>query len=118
MKRELAYPWILGLVFAVGLVLVSPFASPSPDGLERVAEDTGFIDEAQDSPYEVMPDYTIRGIGGGASTIAAGIAGVVVVFALVYGISYVLRRRRAVDDSAAGTPDESGRQSGDGSGVG
>jgi len=31
-------------------VLLSPLASSSPDGLERVAEDKGFIDAAEAPP--------------------------------------------------------------------
>ena len=44
------------LALVVGIVAVF-FASPSPDGLERVAEDKGFIEAAQDAPFEIIPDY-------------------------------------------------------------
>jgi cobalt/nickel transport protein len=31
--------WIVGLIIALGLTVISPLASGWPDGLERVAED-------------------------------------------------------------------------------
>ncbi|MEZ4767263.1 MAG: energy-coupling factor ABC transporter permease [Caldilineales bacterium] len=51
-----------GIVVAlvVGVMAVF-FASPSPDGLERVAEDTGFLSAAQGPLYELAPDYVVPG---------------------------------------------------------
>jgi cobalt/nickel transport system permease protein len=86
---------IVGLAFAFGAALISPLASGDPDGLERVAEDQGFLERAQDAPYNILPDYTIPGIDGGISTILSGVIGVVIVFALIYGLSQILRARRA-----------------------
>ena len=88
---------ILALALAVGLATAaSPFASSSPDGLERVAEDKAFIEQAKDPGYEVLPDYTIPGVDNEAvSTILAGIVGVLVVAALTFGAGWLLRRRRA-----------------------
>jgi len=107
MKRIPRYWWVVGLLFAVAVVLLSPLASPHPDGLERVAEDTGFIQEAEPSPYEVLPDYTVPGVGNeAASTIAAGIIGTLVVFGLGYGLSRALGRRgRAEGSASAGSGD-------------
>jgi cobalt/nickel transport system permease protein len=85
----------VGLVAACGAALLSPFASGDPDGLERVAEDTGFLDRAQDAPYNLLPDYTIPGIDGGISTILSGVIGLLIVFALAYGITMVVRGRKA-----------------------
>ena len=88
------YGWIAGLLIALVVALLSPLASPHPDGLERVAEDQGFIDRAQDAPYEVIPDYAFPGISGeGGATIVAGIVGTLVVFGLGYGLAWLLRRR-------------------------
>lgn len=96
MNRAKNLWWIVGLLLAVGVVLLSPLASPHPDGLERVAEDTGFIGQAEDSPYVVMPDYTMPGIQNGTvSTIIAGVSGTLVVFGLVWGLSRILRKRTA-----------------------
>jgi hypothetical protein len=88
--------WIVGLLIALAVTLISPLASAWPDGLERVAEDKGFIEDAQDAPYEVIPDYILPGIGNEAlATILAGIVGTLVVFGLAYGLGILLRRREA-----------------------
>jgi cobalt/nickel transport system permease protein len=87
--------WLGGLAIAVVIVIVASFfASADPDGLERVAEDTGFLDRGVDNPYTILPDYTFPGIDGPLSTIIAGIIGLAVVFALVFLVGRVLARRR------------------------
>jgi cobalt/nickel transport system permease protein len=87
--------WVVaGLAVALVLTLISPLASPHPDGLERVAEDLGFIEAARDAPYEVVPDYTFPGISNQAlSTIAAGVAGTIIVFGIAVGVAALFRRR-------------------------
>jgi hypothetical protein len=93
MKRKW---WIVGLLIALAVTLISPLASAWPDGLERVAEDKGFIEDAQDAPYEVIPDYVFPGVGNEAvATILAGIVGTLVVFGLAYGLGALLKRREA-----------------------
>ena len=93
MKRKW---WIIGLLIALAVTLISPLASAWPDGLERVAEDKGFIEDAQDAPYEVIPDYVFPGVGNEAvATILAGIVGTLVVFGLAYSLGVLLRRREA-----------------------
>ena len=88
------YWWVIGLLLAVAVAFLSPLASPYPDGLERVAEDAGFIDRVQDAPYQTMPDYIFPGIENEAlATIAAGVVGTVLLFGLGYGLAWVLRRR-------------------------
>jgi cobalt/nickel transport system permease protein len=80
--------WITGLLIALALAIASPLASAFPDGLEKVAEDTGFLDKAQDAPYQIIPDYVVPGIGNEAlATIAAGIIGVLVVAAVAFAIA-------------------------------
>jgi PDGLE domain len=89
---------VLALAVAVGLATaVSPFASAHPDGLEKVAEDKQFLDEGrlagiqEDSP---VPDYAFPGVENErAATGLAGFAGTLGVFAIGYGIAYVVRRR-------------------------
>ena len=90
--------WVVGYVIAVAVTLLAPFASGSPDGLERVAEDTGFIERAQDAPYAIIADYVMPGIQNeGIATILAGIIGVTITYALVagamYGLYSLYRRR-------------------------
>lgn len=86
--------WIGGLVVAVLLAILSPLASAHPDGLEWVAEQQGFIDAAQDAPYEIIPDYVFPGISNEAvATVVAGIVGLVIVF-VVAGLVAAARRKR------------------------
>jgi hypothetical protein len=88
----------LAVAVAVGLAFAaSPFASSSPDGLERVAGDHGFADSGrlhsvqQDAP---VPDYAFPGIDDPRlATGVAGFAGTLAVFALAFGAGVVLRRR-------------------------
>ncbi|MBP6786167.1 MAG: energy-coupling factor ABC transporter permease [Candidatus Promineofilum sp.] len=88
--------WVVGgLGVALLLVLIAPFASGHPDGLEWVAGQSGFLHTAQGAPYSILPDYTVPFLGEtGLSTIAAGIIGVLLVAALVYLAARTLRRRQ------------------------
>lgn len=90
--------WVpAGLAVALGVVLLSPFASLDPDGLERVAGDLGFLSLGQAAPFELLPDYTLPFLGEGAlSTILAGLLGALFVFALLWLALHVLRRPRPV----------------------
>jgi len=84
---------VVGLGIALGVAFLSPLASSDPDGLERVAEDEEFLDEAKDAPYEVISDYLFPGVENeNVATVLAGIAGVLIVAALTFGIAFVLRR--------------------------
>ncbi len=86
--------WIVFLLVALALAVISPIASAWPDGLERVADDLGFIEKAQDAPYELLPDYTFPGIGNEAlSTIVAGVVGTLIVFMVMWGVAAMVRRR-------------------------
>lgn len=88
--------WVVGLAIAVLVVVVlAPLASSDPDGLERVAEDQGWLETALDPIYSLIPDYSIPGVEGGLSTVVAGLIGVAIVFALMVGLGWLLRRRRA-----------------------
>jgi ABC-type spermidine/putrescine transport system permease subunit I len=94
MKVLKEYWWIVGLLLALAVALFSPLASPQPDGLERVAEDQGFVDKARDTPFHIIADYLFPGIENEAvATIAAGVVGTVVMFGVGYGLAWVLRRR-------------------------
>lgn len=91
--------------FAVGLVVAlliagvgSYYASAHPDGLEYVAEQTGFLDTAEDSAVadSMFADYQTSGVdderlGGGL----AGVLGVLLTLLLVGGLTWLLRRRGA-----------------------
>ena len=91
--------WVLGYIVAVAVTLLAPLASGSPDGLERVAGDYGFIERAQGAPYAIIADYVVPGIQNEAlATILAGIIGVTVVYVMVaggiYGLFTLCRHRR------------------------
>jgi cobalt/nickel transport system permease protein len=88
--------WVIaGVLIALVVVLFSPLASAFPDGLERVAEDVGFLGTGQAAPYEIIPDYTLPFLGETAvSTIAAGAIGVLVVLAIAFLIGRSLQQRR------------------------
>jgi cobalt/nickel transport system permease protein len=89
--------WVVGLAIAVIVVMVlAPLASPDPDGLERVAGDTGFLAAAQDALYSILPDYTIPGIEDPVvSTIVSGLIGVAIVFGVAVFLGRLLARRKA-----------------------
>lgn len=83
--------WVFGLAIALGLALLSPLASSSPDGLEWVAEQTGFLEHALDAPYQLIPDYTFPGVNSPeAATILAGVVGTL----LVGGVAFIIARAR------------------------
>lgn len=89
---------VLGLALAVGLAsAVSPYASTHPDGLTKVAGDKGFLDQGKpaslqdDSP---IPGYAFPGIDDGrVAKGVAGFAGTLGVFAVAFGLAWLLRRR-------------------------
>ncbi|MEY3406942.1 MAG: hypothetical protein RL038_3 [Actinomycetota bacterium] len=72
---------------------LSLFASSQPDGLEKVAEDTGFIDTATDSVVAGSPlaDYSFAGIEGTWSSTLAGAFGVAVTALVGYGLYLWMR---------------------------
>jgi len=74
---------------------LSPLASSSPDGLERVAEDKGFLGLGQEAPFQIIADYVFPGIENEAvATILAGLIGTLILFGVVYGIAWLLKSRR------------------------
>lgn len=98
--------WVIaGLVIALAVVLFSPLASADPDGLERVAEDIGFLAQGQNAPYSILPDYTIPFLGETAvSTIVAGSVGAVIVAVIAYGVGRWLSGSAGRSASKAGQP--------------
>ena len=73
--------WVVaGALVSLAVVFLSPLASADPDGLERVAQDLGFLSKGAPAPYQIIPDYTLPFLGNTPlSTIFAGMVGVVVV---------------------------------------
>jgi cobalt/nickel transport system permease protein len=93
-RKHSSKGWIIvGGLISLAVVLLAPLASVFPDGLERVAEDLGFLDIAQDSPYSLFSDYLIPVFGESAlSTISAGLVGIIVVFGAAYFIGQIIRK--------------------------
>lgn len=87
--------WVTaGVIISLAVVLLSPLASAFPDGLERVAEDVGFLETAQSAPYEILPDYTVPFLGETTlSTIVAGMIGALVVLGLMILAGRSLQKR-------------------------
>jgi ABC-type Fe3+-siderophore transport system permease subunit len=87
--------WLIALVFCLVLATISPLASPSPDGLEKVAKDKGFINTAGEAPFDVVADYVFPGIENEAlATILAGWLGTLVMFAIVYGLAWLIKSKK------------------------
>ena len=79
------------------------YASSSPDGLEATAAEQGFEHTAQDSASADSPlaDYAVSGVDDGRlSGGLAGVIGVLLVLALAGGLTLLVRRRPARDDTA------------------
>ncbi len=87
--------WIYGgVLISILTVLLSPFASGDPDGLERVAETMGFLDRGLSASYQILPDYTVPFLGETAlSTIVAGMVGALVLLGILVLIGGLLKRR-------------------------
>ena len=92
-KKEIFFALLIALILAV---VLSPFASSRPDGLERVAEDKGFLHRGEGEPLipSPIPDYAVPGIANESlATSLAGLLGTLVVFGLTYGVAVVIRKR-------------------------
>ncbi|MFJ4686351.1 energy-coupling factor ABC transporter permease [Streptomyces sp. NPDC091377] len=96
--------WVGGLVTSLVLAGgVSFYASASPDGLEKVAEDKGFADSAEEHANAGSPlaDYGVRDVAD--ARLSGGLAGVIGVGATVVagsGIFWAVRRRRRAEDGS------------------
>ena len=93
--RKLRWVWVgLAVSLAVGGML-SLAASPSPDGLERVAEDKGFMAKSLANPLLRAPlaDYLFPGIRDSKlATGLAGFLGTLILFTLGFLIGIAVRR--------------------------
>jgi hypothetical protein len=86
--------WHSALIFALLLAVLSPLASSSPDGLERVAEDKGFIETAREALFKLIPDYMFPGVGSEVvATILAAIIGTLLIFGITYGLAKLLKAK-------------------------
>ncbi|HRJ51598.1 MAG TPA: energy-coupling factor ABC transporter permease [Candidatus Thiothrix moscowensis] len=83
-KAHVAVPLLAAVLVAL---LLSPFASGFPDGLEWVAGQYQFLHESAPAFVGAMPDYTVAAISNESlSTGVAGLAGVLICFVLGFGL--------------------------------
>ena len=77
----------------------SYYASSNPDGLEKVAEDVGFLDSAKDSAVADSPlaDYGVAGIDN--ARVSGGLAGILGIIATgaVGGALFMFIRKKPID---------------------
>jgi cobalt/nickel transport protein len=95
--------WIIsGLACALGVAaFLSPFASKSPDGLDRVSQDLKFESKSAAEPptkklpfAQIFEEYSIKFIPNQkVSTAIAGVTGTMVVFGLAWGIGKLATRK-------------------------
>jgi len=87
--------WHVGLLACLVVACLSPLASSSPDGLERVAENKGFIDLGREAPFQIIADYVFPGMENEAlATILAGLIGTLILFGVAYGVAWLLKSRK------------------------
>lgn len=93
-KKEILFGLLLAALVALFL---SPFASSRPDGLERVAQDKGFLQKAEEAKPVVsspIPDYMFPGLKNEkVATSMAGILGTLAMFGVGYGVARLLKKR-------------------------
>jgi hypothetical protein len=111
MDRKRKSLWLLiggGLIVALGLAFfVSPFASSSPDGLNKVAIDQGFDGQEQESATADSPlaGYAVEGVDDESlSTGLSGIIGVAITFGIGMIIFGLLVRFRSKEPSSGASP--------------
>lgn len=84
------------IVLLISLIVggwLSLFASSSPDGLEKVAEETGFLQTGFSLVAGIIPDYAVPGITNESMAVSlAGIIGTLLVFVVLFGIGRVIIR--------------------------
>ena len=90
--------YLVFLLVTIGLAgIVSFYASSSPDGLEKVAEDVGFIETAKDHTLDnsALADYGVAGIENERLSVGiAGILGVIATGLLMYLIIKFISRKK------------------------
>lgn len=87
-------------------VLVSPFASKNPDGLDRVAQDLNFESKAEEDHlakklpfFSIFEEYTMRGVPESVATPLAGLVGTIATFGLSMALGKLTIRQRRVSQN-------------------
>ncbi len=99
MKRRFNGIIFIGLgISLLTALLLSPFASPHPDGLEKVAERKGFSDKGETWKfwkYAPLPNYNIPWIKNEkVSNAFSGLIGTLAIFFIALGIGRLIKKSR------------------------
>lgn len=90
--------YIGGLLISLALAgIVSFYASSQPDGLEKVAEDIGFIETARDpiNKGSALADYGVSGVENERFSVGlAGVAGVAATGLAATGLFMYLGKKK------------------------
>lgn len=96
--------FLIGGAF-VALILatvISQFAFDNPDGLESVAISTGISGDEPRS-QSIFADYATAGVANETLSLAiAGLAGVLIVAVVTFGMFFAVRRTRRLDNTGPG----------------
>jgi cobalt/nickel transport protein len=92
--------WIVvAIITLVVAGVISHFTSSHPDGLQRVAENYGFMDKAKKPSWTAwISGYELPGIAIPILRVGlAGIIGAALLFLILYGLTAKLTRREEED---------------------
>ena len=103
-----------GLALAVLLATtVSPFASSSPDGLEKVAQTKGFAQAAEGHQvwkWAPIAEYLMPGVRSErVATALAGLVGTLAVFGASVALAAALAKKRRSSQSHSGSREDGSR---------
>jgi cobalt/nickel transport system permease protein len=89
-----------GMLITLALAILSPLASRNPDGLNWVADQAGFLQNAKDPTYRIIPGYLFPGIANATiATIASAIFGALLVLGVALLVAYTRRHRNETGSS-------------------
>ena len=97
-QRNFLIAGFLASLFLAGVV--SFYASSSPDGLEKVAQDIGFSETAKENTNAdgALADYGVKGVENERlSTGAAGVIGVIATGVISTGLFMLVRRKSGTE---------------------
>ncbi len=94
--------YVIGIIVLLSVLLIlSPFADPNPDGLEKAALEDHGAEEGESFDLGFLTDYGAEGsvlhqIFGNdlISTIFSGLIGVFVVFGIFFVLYFIFKQRK------------------------
>jgi cobalt/nickel transport protein len=97
-QRNFLISGFVASLFLAGVV--SFYASSSPDGLEKVAQDIGFSETAKENTNAdgVLADYGVKGVDNERLSVgAAGVIGVIATGVISTGLFMLVRRKSGTE---------------------